>query len=685
MNVYHYDYDNISWIREFFDSFKRIKKRKKYYINAAISFDIETSHLQYYQDAKKNYHLVEEDFEPNLKEYDDKPFAFMYSWQMAFKNGYDEVVVRGRRWPEFLIFIQNILNIGRKNDSEIIVIYVHNLAYEFQFIQSFFTWDSIFARAPRKVMKALCMEGIEFRCSYFLSNMSLAKFIKNTPGTVHGKMNGDLDYSVYRDFDTKLTEKEIGYIENDVLGLVECIDVKLEEDTICSIPLTSTGYVRRDIRNRCKNFQGYNNIIQKGWPSVDLYLLCKMAFRGGDTHANRIWAGKTIPNVYSYDIKSSYPAWIMYEEYPVGHSEEFLIDSVEKFIEVKEKKLLVMDIEFFDLQLKDNVAMPYVDIAHCYREHIIEGDNGRVLSAVYVRMCCTSIDFDIICNQYTWSDFNVILCYGWNKGKLPEPIREGTSEFFKNKTTLDGIEEYLYEYIKSKNMINAIFGMMVTALDMDEVIYKDREWFINECDVAYEVERKRKSFNTFLLYQWGIFITAYARQHLHKILDKMGMDAVYIDTDSIKFVNKKNKKLFEDENINVMKMSKESEIPCTYTTSGGEDVTLGVWEDEGCYEEFKTLGAKKYCIKKNGKYKITVSGMDKEKGSDKIKSMDDFAIGRVFEDVGRTTAFYNDYEPRWEKIKGKDIYVTPNVCILDTTYTLGITDEYAELIADNLV
>lgn len=684
--VERYSWDDITWIKDFFDNIKRIKKKKQVYINCAMAFDIETSHLSYYQDKKGDYHLEENDFEKHLQEYDSKPFAFMYSWQFACKKDYREIMVRGRRWEEFLIFTENLLNLGRKSKNEIMVVYVHNLAFEFQFIQSFFNWESVFARQPRKIMKALTSEGFEFRCSYFLSNMTLGKFIKNTPGTIHGKLDGEkFNYKKYRDYDTELSDLEIEYIENDVLGLAECIDIKLKEDTICSIPLTSTGYVRREVRNRCKEVQGYHQIIKKGWPSMEVYLLCKMAFRGGDTHANRIWAGKTIENVYSFDIKSSYPAWMLYEEYPSGHYEEFMLDSVEKFVDLSERKLLVMDIELFDVQLKENVAMPYIDVAHCYRQHIIDNDNGRVLSAAYVRLICTSIDFEIIREQYTWTDFNICVCYGWNKEKLPLPIRQAGSDFFGQKTTLDGVKGFEYEYGEFKNLLNAIFGMMVTALDMDEVIYKDREWFVVEADVQEELNKKEKSYNTFLLYQWGIFITAYARKHLHMMLNKVGMDAVYIDTDSIKFVNKENLKYFEEENKNIIKLAQASDVSASYVTPAGKRVTLGEWENEGIYEEFKTLGSKKYCVKKNGKYKITVSGMNKDKGSKKIHSMDDFSIGRVFEDVGRTVAFYNDYEPKWVKIKGKDIYVTPNVCILDTTYTLGITETYAQLIADNLV
>lgn len=57
-------------------------------------------------------------------------------------------------------------------DNKRIIIYVHNLSYEFQFMRKWFVWDKIFALEERKVVYAI-MAGIEFRCSYILTGYSL--------------------------------------------------------------------------------------------------------------------------------------------------------------------------------------------------------------------------------------------------------------------------------------------------------------------------------------------------------------------------------------------------------------------------------------------------------------------------------------------------------------------------------
>lgn len=51
----------------------------------------------------------------------------------------------------------------------------------------------------------------------------------------------------------------------------------------------------------------------------------------------------------------------------------------------------------------------------------------------------------------------------------------------------------------------------------------------------------------------------------------------------------------------------------------GKEHPLGVWDYEGTYERFKTLGAKRYLVEENGKHKLTVAGLGKQ---DAMKYMD---------------------------------------------------------------
>ena len=137
----------------------------------------------------------------------------------------------------------------KTSDSKRAVVYVHNLSYEFQFMKDFIEFDEIFARDAHKVMKCYAYKyGIEFRCSYFLSNMSLAKFCENSEGVIHYKLVDTYDYKKMRTPSTPMSITEKGYCYNDVRGLCECIRSLRKEDNLAEIPLTSTGYVRREFR-----------------------------------------------------------------------------------------------------------------------------------------------------------------------------------------------------------------------------------------------------------------------------------------------------------------------------------------------------------------------------------------------------------------------------------------------------
>ena len=87
-----------------------VKKEGNYILNEAISFDIETTSM--YQDEQKR--------------------AFMYVWMLDI---FDCTII-GRTWQEFVSTINTIvIHFNLANVKRRAIIYVHNLAYEFQFIR----------------------------------------------------------------------------------------------------------------------------------------------------------------------------------------------------------------------------------------------------------------------------------------------------------------------------------------------------------------------------------------------------------------------------------------------------------------------------------------------------------------------------------------------------------------------
>lgn len=118
----------------------------------------------------------------------------------------------------------------------------------------------------------------------------------------------------------------------------------------------------------------------------------------------------------------------------------------------------------------------------------------------------------------------------------------------------------------------------------------------------------------------------------------------------------------------------------------GKKRVLGLFDFDGHYKEFITLGAKKYAYKDDdNKIHITVSGVPKE-GAKALKDLKDFKNNFVFEykDTNKNMLSYNDEQIEFNltdyKGKSKKIIDKYGVSLIPTTYSLGVSHEYFDLI-----
>ena len=125
------------------------------------------------------------------------------------------------------------------------------------------------------------------------------------------------------------------------------------------------------------------------------------------------------------------------------------------------------------------------------------------------------------------------------------------------KTTLKGVEDMEDLYMQSKQYINSLFGMMVTAVVQPNVTYDNEtgSWQIQELTDENVTSRLEKLSNTkyanekryFLSYSWGCWVTAYARRNLWKCIIPNDEKVLYCDTDSIFVVGEHDFKWYNDE------------------------------------------------------------------------------------------------------------------------------------------
>ena len=250
---------------------------------------------------------------------DRKPaLSFMYLWTLSI----EDITVYGRTWDDLRRFIQELLPAIRAYDERSsMVVLVHNLAYEFQFLRTIYDFgpDEVFCLDSRKPAKAtMYRKELELRCTYIHSNMSLAQYTKKM-GVKHVKLSGeDYDYKKTRYPWTPLTEEERAYCAHDVIGLCEAYhaEMLLDGDNLATMPLTSTGYVRRICKRAMKHSSKWE--IKNSQPDEKLYPLLRDVFRGGDTHCNRYYSGFILEDVKSADRSSSYPDVMCNCQFPRG-------------------------------------------------------------------------------------------------------------------------------------------------------------------------------------------------------------------------------------------------------------------------------------------------------------------------------------------------------------------------------
>lgn len=630
-------------------------KEKRNYADAIMAFDIETSRLS-----------------------DDN--SVMYIWQCALKAG-DEIAVQyGRTWEEWEAMTQEI---SAALHGMTIVCFVHNLSYEFQFLAGIFQFSDVKCLKERKILSATC-GNIEYRCSYIWTNKTLAKFLAEM-GVDHQKKSGaDFDYTKIRYPWTPLTPDEIEYCQNDVVGLAEAADKKMSHDgdTLYTVPRTSTGYVRRDAKQALSGY-ALGNIK----PTLEVYYKLRRAFRGGNTHANRYFVGKVLKGVQSVDRSSSYPDVMLNQKFPMTtfKKQPDGFATVRRLLHAGMAILCTLTIAGCHL-CNEAWGEPYIPVAKCTQLKEVIEDNGRVLSAGMLTIECTEIDIGIIMEQYE-GDYDFTDIYSAQKDYLPEKFRDTIRKYYTQKTSLKGVAGEEYQYAKSKALLNALYGMCATDPGKPDVDFDGMEYVKEDPDIAKNIKK------SFLPYQWGVWVTAYARQELEEMIKIAGNNFVYADTDSCKFIKDENIS-FDEYNARCKANSEANKA--TAIDPKGKMHYMGVAEYEGEYCKFIAWGAKKYASEdENGKISITIAGVRKKSsrnsageivemgGADELMQaggLSEFAPGFTFRKAGGLESVYNDMTDYTTIIDGHTLHVTRNVCLRPSTYRVGITEKYRTLI-----
>ena len=642
------------------------RKNKPVLLDMVCAFDIETS---------------------ELKEIEQ---GFMYIWQFQFR----EYTIIGRTWDEFLFLVQTIRDCIKPNER--VVCYVHNLSFEFSYLKGIypFTKEEVTCMDRRQILRCEMYNAIEFRCAYLHSNMSLAQFVKKM-GCKTQKLVGDLDYSIVRYPWTELTEQEMAYCINDVVSLQEAItrEMELDGDTLDTIPATSTGYVRRKCKRAMRQRPAFHSYITDLLPDYDTFVALREAFRGGNTHANRYRVGMILENVHSVDRSSSYPDVLVNHLFPVSALVNWGACSLDRFLvnKNKHKRACLIRIRFENLELRNYYEpCPYISKDKCREVNGAIFDNGRILNAESLETTITDIDFDIIVKQYAFT--NAVILDSWyaRYGKLPKEFTDVINEIYRVKTELKGDNDQRVLYDKTKQMVNALYGMTAQNPIKPMFDFENNEFILRDWNPCEELQKRNRT--AFLSYAWGVWCTAWARWELQRMIDVAGDGVttescfIYADTDSVKYTGDIEKALAEYNHA-----QEETSLANGGAAQDRNGVWhyLGVYERESDYDRFVTWGAKRYAYEQNGETFVTTAGVVKHKGTEsnvggrelaRRGGLEAYQPGFTFKDSGGVEAIYNDDISIDMEIDGHSLHISDNVVLHDSTYTLGITGEYEWLL-----
>lgn len=659
-------------------------KKKVHYVDHLAAFDIETSS---YEDG-------------GVKK------ALVYSYALAI----DGTIYRARRADEFFSLLEKIAAEMELSLERRLVVYIHNEAYEWQFIKNYMQWDSAFAIASeRRVVRAVSSLGFEFRCSYVLTNKPLEAVGKDVGVQ---KMVGDIDHTKIRNSITPLTDEELGYIDNDVRILIEFERQALAqeggtvEQALHSIPITKTGYVRRRMRKAALADPAYKQLISELTLNVETYSHARHAFQGGYTHANSMVMGQECGETTAVDLASSYPSSMLQFTYPMG-----TFHSMDHDFTPEELDECVGAVHFFvTFDVHGAVArypFPYVSLSKALSISDPFVDNGRVYSASSMTLSMTDVDWQIFRRCYEVESIEIVDVMMAPADYLPAAITDSINSMYGDKTSLKGVVGQEVNYKSAKEDINGVYGSV--SMDPVRTDYEfnaeDGSFTATLPSIEEALDKYNNSRSRYLYYPWAAWVTAYSRYILlmtmYDLIDA-GVTVMYCDTDSIYLKPSPKAQAIIDRVNNEVRERLSAAMHYRWFYATDEEVEdalspkdkkgvrhhIGLFEVDGHYDNFKTLGAKRYAVEKDGEFKITVAGLSKGAASyiDEIGGMEAFADGLTVPagKSGRLTHTYSE-----ETARNMITDYLGNTCPMEqhgyihlepSPYVLTVSDDYTRFV-----
>ena len=661
-------------------------------------------------DTETTSDYVDEDGNVFMFDYDEPSrcqkalkHSVCYLWQFGID---EDTRYIGRELTDFCDLLYELKQYV--SEFAVKICYVHNFSFDMNFLSNVIAFSDVFARTPRHPMCAYSRQfGIEFKCSYVLTNLKLETWAKALKLPVQ-KQTGLLDYKVLRTPKTPLTDDELKYAIADLDVIYYGIKVYREQyGGMHNIPLTQTGKVRLVCKDALKSDGFYCDKVTKLMPqTLDEYIAQAHAFLGGTVLCNWLFKNRTIHNVLCFDIASSYPWVLINNRYPMtvflkvprGKEKQFMYN--EKYCYIIHFSVGRFE-SVYNCHFMSKSKALHIKNAVC--------DNGRICSADSGEFILVNTDFELFlkCYGLKFEDINIITFEYSRTGYLNDNFRRLVISLYKDKTTLKDVEGQEQLYQNKKEQINSMYGDFVTKIFSDEIKYKqnnDEEWqrvALDETSFNKALARlNRKRYQNYKAFIQGVFVTAWARKRIwDAIIQEFDDDLVYTDTDSLKIADEDGTNYqrimsyFERENKIVLsrheQIAKDLKIDINDLSPvdiHGHKHPIGVFEQESTCKSFRSLGCKQYIAEyEDGKKKLTCAGVSKL-AVQCFDTVDDFTINKRLTEkellnctdgkghtAEKLTPYYNNQYPTVHYPDGYTCTYRSGVCLMPTTFNLSIT------------
>ena len=377
----------------------------------------------------------------------------------------------------------------------------------------------------------------------------------------------------------ELSQEELDYDLLDVVSLQACWrkQCQLHGDDLSTIPLTSTGYMRRELKKSClanKNFRR-DNLLECRL-STELYEAFNSSYAGGYTHNNRVYRNRVIrvgetyqfgdknvyvSNIVHRDFRSFYPSILRCKKFPLSEWKLFYTSdkgpiSINDILKWSPDYTTMTLIRIYDCHLREPMnTVPILQSSKLIYSRndvscMIE-DNGRIVrieafeDSNGFEIYLDNVMLNLFLKQYTGT-IEILKSWRSKNKPLPEEIVTVIDEFFKGKTDKKHIEKRFKELYGEtddrtmdahtelgivKALLNAIYGVFAQANIRSEYYIDDNNEFVEtkpfENGDSFEViQQKIKQYNeeqldmyyekrnSFLTYPIGCLCTSYAKEEL---------------------------------------------------------------------------------------------------------------------------------------------------------------------------